>query len=241
MPGKDTFIGCTGGWRFFGTPQLFAGIPAGGYEVNNRQWILLPEDDAIHHLFCCCHLPGLVNMCVGDMQEFGNPLFDEAALGVVVAPLLHGVVDAYGMYPHGTGLHLKLRVMNTGFIIKKLPGEPVCACLPGLPEVMGKEGDEQAAHPEIEVPGLGHATHTGIYDGVTGLSLLPGVYQIFSYSIPNVIKAGIEIVELHPAFVFKFLNKMAMPVQATDEKGQVVPVAGIGKCVQALLIDLLHT
>ena len=58
-----------------------------------------------------------MNEFSGDMSQFRNPLSDEDSLRVVLFGLLYGIVYADGIDARHSGLHLKLRVVNAGFVV----------------------------------------------------------------------------------------------------------------------------
>lgn len=184
------------------------------------------------------NFPRGVYVFIRQLCEFRHPLPDEVAVRIMFAGIEYRIINPDGVNSSSAGLHLKLRVVDAGLKIQKLPGQMVRPCLPGLPERVRKEGNQHGPHPEVDVAGGVHTAHRSIYQREARLSGLPGFYLGSIRFGTQVIEGGVEIFKLNTALAFKFLNKVVAPAQAGQEVIEVAFVRHQMPVLPAVLISL---
>ena len=110
--------------------------------------------------------------------------------------------------------------MDARFEIEEQGAQVHCAETPVLPQVMGQKAHQHGPGAEVQVARGLQAAHTGINIGEAGCAFAPGPHQRVIV-IPGVcVEAFIDVLKLHPAFTFKFLDKVAVPMQSRLKGGQ---------------------
>ena len=66
-----------------------------------------------------------MNQMIGQSRQLGHPQSHKFAAAVVLNTVLHWVVHANSIRSRGARLHLKLRVMNSRFVVQKIFGQMV--------------------------------------------------------------------------------------------------------------------
>ena len=130
-------------------PDFLSGFLSTFLQINQRNGIVFPQIKLIEILLHSCHFPGLMNMLFGKLAKFSHPFLDKHPLRIVILRLLDGVIHSYRIYSRSPCLHLKLRVMDAGFIVEKLLGQMINPCSPVLIKMETKNGNQHCAHAEI--------------------------------------------------------------------------------------------
>ncbi len=203
-----------GGGVLAGFVEAVFGQAGGDFVVDDAIRVVGAEALAVGGV----EVPGLVDEGGFDVGEFGDPLADEGAVGVVVETLFHRRIDADGVDAGLAGLHLALRPMDAWFVIREQAGEGGARGLPGQPEIVGGEGHEHGAHAEID-PAMGdEIAHRGVEEGVAGLAGDPALEGGWvGWMGAEISQSRDEGLGFDGGLCFEFLNEMAVPVQAGDE------------------------
>ena len=151
--------------------------------------------------------------------EFGDPAGDEGGVRILIAALLHRIVDAHGVDAGDAGLHLGLRVMDARLEIREQPAEPHRRFAPMHPEMIARRRHQHGAHAEVHPTGRPQRPHAGVDEGPSGFALVPAL-QPFGVrrAVADRVIGGMLVFELQPRFAFELLHEMAAPVQPAFER-----------------------
>lgn len=174
---------------------------------------------------------------VGKCGEFWQPLAGKGAVGVVFQRIAHRIIYAYDMHAGSTCLHLKLGVVDAGFIVQEKLGKVTCAVFPMLEEVVGQEGDEHGAHPEIDPARVMEAAHTGVNDRDAGVAGFPGFEGCAIIMERKLFVSGLSALVLEGGVDFEFLNEMAVPVQPGEK---LLVRSALGHVIQGLAGGVIY-
>ncbi len=109
----------------------------GGFVVHNGGRVIASDATAEQILLQTAHAMRLGKVFVRDSFQFRHPFANEVAVGILVSGLASGRVDADGIDPGDSGLHLALAVVNAGFVVEEQSGEVQSGLSPVQPQMVG--------------------------------------------------------------------------------------------------------
>ncbi len=203
------------------------GVAAGGGVVDDGCGVVVADAAVGADLEGDGHEVRLSDPRGGDALEFGDPLADEVAVGVVGGGLFGWGVDAERVDAGGAALHLELGEVDAWFEVEEVACEEDGGGPPVEPEVIGGEGGEHGAHAEVDPAGGFGGAHAGIDHGEAGEAFGPCGEAIAalrggSGGFAEIVVAAVEVMEFEGGFVFEFLDEVAVPAETGGERAEGV-------------------
>ena len=207
------YIGLTFGWIWlahaFFTRCFF---------IHYRWRVIRSNFTSVQLLLFLSHQPWFMDKFCWDWCQLRYPFSDKIPFRILVLWLLANRICAYGINACHAWLHVHLRPMNTGFIVKEKTCQVHSSVLPRQPQRVGCNRLKHRPHSEIYPACCRKWAHACIKKWPTSLPIRPCLVSLFivtSFEMP--IKFRIDCNLIHCRFKFKSLNKMTMPSKSALE------------------------
>ena len=130
----------------------------------------------------------------GDAAEFGDPLADVGAVGVIGFGLGPGVLDAEvgGGVGAGAGAPLPAAVVGGVLAIDKVLHEEAFAEAPVAVQILGEEHGDDHADAVVHETGVEEFANAGVDDGEAGAALGPGEEVVVGAGPGDAAPVGVE-------------------------------------------------
>gem|GEM_PF-589863 len=207
--------------------------------LDDRGRVIASDAAAEQVLLQSRHVMRVSKVFIGDSFKFRQPSANEVSARILLGGLAGWGVDADGVNPGDSGLHLALAVVDAGFVIEEQSGEVQGGLSPVQPQVVGGERHQHGPHSKINPCSCLQRPHAGVDHGIPCDALLPYFEQILAEVIfAEPVEGRIDVAEFNGRFIFEFLDEVAVPCQPRFETGKRLEPGGIDVCLVLFIAQL---
>lgn len=190
-------------------------ISIGFFYINNRKWIVTPENKIIFDWLHIRYFPWFCLEILWESCDFWKPLHDKFSISIFIIELFYGIIYTHSIDTHSSRLHLKLEIVNTWLIVSKKSCKPMSKSpLPWLHTCTTDKWNECRTSTEIDPTSCLELPDNTIDKRNTCFCILYSLHNRIIILFSDSIIDGKSILVFKSWFTFELLNKVWLPMQA---------------------------